>query len=212
MGKGKKEQKGKIIKLSEKEQRETEILSQRIMPKTDFEKIIEHDKLYYNTLNQALEFNLVKQDVFGKTCQELIAKQSRDTIAENIQILTDWADTQVKVLDYQAKLRIQQKLIEDKETHFKNVFMPQFTKESAEAKENFKETYAKVKGFLDVNDEGYEDILKKMVYELTWWEKCNKEQKANEEYLIQIYKPLKRLVSAYEDRTKELEENSKYSK
>jgi hypothetical protein len=36
MGKGKKEQKGKIIKLSEKEQRETEILSQRIMPKTDF--------------------------------------------------------------------------------------------------------------------------------------------------------------------------------
>jgi hypothetical protein len=51
-----------------------------------------------------------------------------------------------------------------------------------------------------------------MVYELTWWEKCNKEQKANEEYLIQIYKPLKRLVSAYEDRTKELEENSKYSK
>ena len=90
--------------------------------------------------------------------------------------------------------------------------MPQFTKESAEAKENFKETYAKVIGFLDVNDEGYEDILKKMVYELTWWEKCNKEQKANEEYLIQIYKPLKRLVSAYEDRTKELEENSKYSK
>jgi hypothetical protein len=211
MGKGKKEQKGKIIKLSEKEQRETEILSQRIMPKTDFEKIIEHDKLYYNTLNQALEFNLVKQDVLGKTCQELIAKQTRDAIADNILLLSDWADTQVKVLDYQAKLRIQQKLIEDKETHFKNVFMPQFTKESAEAKENFKETYAKVKRFLDVNDEGYEDILKKMVYELTWWEKCNKEQKDNEEYLIQIYKPLKRLVSAYEDRTKELEENSKYT-
>jgi hypothetical protein len=203
---------GKVIKLSEKEQKETEILSKRIMPKTDFEKIIEHDKLYYNTLNQALEFNIVKQDILGKTCQELIAKQTRDAIANNIQLLTDWADTQVKVLDYQAKLRIQQKLIEDKETHFKNVFMPQFEKESKEAKENFEETQNKVKECLDGKTEGYEDILNKMLYELTWWEKCNKEQKANEEYLIQIYKPLKRLVSAYADRTKEIEENSKYTK
>jgi hypothetical protein len=40
---------GKVVKLSEKEQNETEILSKRIMPKTDFEKVIEHDKMYYNT-------------------------------------------------------------------------------------------------------------------------------------------------------------------
>ena len=204
--------KGKVIKLSEKEQKETEILSQRIMPKTDFEKIIEHDKLYYNTLNQALEFNVVKQDVLGKTCQELIAKQTRESIANNIQMLTDWADTQVKVLDYQAKLRIQQKLIEDKETHFKNVFMPQFEKESKEANENFQDTYKQIKKLLNEGAEGYDDILRKMVYEVTWWEKCTKEQKSNSEYLIQIYKPLKRLLSAYKDRTKEIEENSKYSK
>lgn len=204
--------KGKVIKLSEKEQKETEILSQRIMPKTDFEKIIEHDKLYYNTLNQALEFNVVKQDVLGKTCQELIAKQTRESIANNIQMLTDWADTQVKVLDYQAKLRIQQKLIEDKETHFKNVFMPQFEKESKEANENFQDTYKQIKKLLNEGAEGYDDILRKMVYEVTWWEKCTKEQKSNSEYLIQIYKPLKRLLSAYNDRTKEIEENSKYSK
>ena len=204
--------KGKVIKLSEKEQKETEILSQRIMPKTDFEKIIEHDKLYYNTLNQALEFNVVKQDVLGKTCQEVIAKQTRESIANNIQMLTDWADTQVKVLDYQAKLRIQQKLIEDKETHFKNVFMPQFEKESKEANENFQDTYKQIKKLLNEGAEGYDDILRKMVYEVTWWEKCTKEQKSNSEYLIQIYKPLKRLLSAYNDRTKEIEENSKYSK
>jgi hypothetical protein len=203
---------GKVIKLSEKEQKETEILSQRIMPKTDFEKVIEHDKLYYNTLNQALEFNLVKQDILGKECQKLIANQTKESIEANIDKLTDWADTQVKVLDYQGKLRIQQKLIEDKETHFKNVFMPQFTKEASEANENFKATYDKVKELLKAGEEGYEDILKKMVYESTWWEKCNKEQKANEEYLIQIYKPLKRLLSAYEDRKKEIEENSKYTK
>ena len=200
----------KTIKLSEKEQRETEILSKRIMPKTDFEKVIEHDKLYYNTLNQALEFNIVKQDILGKTCQKLLANQTKDSIEANINLLTDWAETQLKVLDMQGKLRIQQKLIEDKETHFHNVFMPQFTKESKEANENFKQTFKKVKELLQTEGEGYEDILKKMVYELTWWEKCNKEQQANEEFLIQIYKPLKRLISAYQDRTKEIEENNKY--
>lgn len=200
----------KVIKLSEKEQKETEVLSKRIMPKTDFEKIIEHDKLYYNTLNQALEFNTIKQDILGKKCQDLLSRQTRELIVNNIDMLTDWSETQVKILDMQGKLRIQQKLIEDKETHFNNVFMPQFNKESKEAKENFKETHKKVKDAIKDNAEGYEDILKKMVYELTWWEKCSKEQQANDEFLIQIYKPLKRLLSAFEDRKKEIAENAKY--
>jgi hypothetical protein len=203
---------GKVVKLSEKEQNETEILSKRIMPKTDFEKVIEHDKLYYNTLNQALEFNLIKQDILSKTCQKIIAKQTKDSIEANIDVLTEWAENQVKVLDYQGKLRIQQKLIEDKETHFKNVFMPQFTKEATEANENSKEVFEKVKVCLDENKEEYKDILHKMTYELAWWNKCSKEQQKNEEFLIQIYKPLKRLLSAYEDKTKEIAENSKYTK
>jgi 16S rRNA A1518/A1519 N6-dimethyltransferase RsmA/KsgA/DIM1 with predicted DNA glycosylase/AP lyase activity len=200
----------KTIKLSEKEQKETEILSKRIMPKTDFEKVIEHDKMYYNTLNQALEFNIVKQDILGKKCQMIIANQTKNLIEENINLLTDWAETQLKVLDMQGKLRIQQKLIEDKETHFKNVFMPQFNKESKEANDNFKQTFKKVRELLQTDGEGYEDILKKMVYEISWWDKCNKEQQANDEFLIQIYKPLKRLISAYEERTKEIAENNKY--
>jgi hypothetical protein len=203
---------GKVVKLSEKEQKETEILSKRIMPKTDFEKVIEHDKLYYNTLNQALEFNLVKQDIMNKTSQKIIAKQTKDSIEANINLLTEWAETQVKILDFQGKLRIQQKLIEDKETHFKNVFMPQFTKEASEANENSKEVFEKVKVCIDENKEEYKDILHKMTYELAWWNKCSKEQQKNEEFLIQIYKPLKRLLSAYEDKTKELTENSKYTK
>ena len=200
----------KIIKLTENEKKETEILSKRIMPKTDFEKVIEHDKLYYNTLNQALEFNLVRQDILGSLCQKLIANQTKESIEENIDMLTDWAETQLKVLDYQGKLRIQQKLIDDKETHFKNVFMPQFLKESKEAKENFKQVFKKVRELLQTEGKGFEDILKKMVYELSWWEKCSKEQQANEEFLIQIFKPLKRLLSAYEDRAKEIAENDKY--
>ena len=200
----------KTIKLSAKEEKETEILSKRIMPKTDFEKVIEHDKLYYNTLNQALEFNIVKQDILGKKCQMILANQTKKLIEENINLLTEWAETQVKVLDIQGKLRIQQKLIEDKETHFKNVFMPQFNKEAKEAKENSKALFDKVQNCYDEEREDMKDILHKMSYELAWWNKCSDEQQKNEEFLIQIYKPLKRLVSAYEDKVKELEENAKY--
>ena len=203
---------GKIVKLSEKEQRETEILSKRIMPKTDFEKVIEHDKLYFNTLNQALEFNLIKQDILSKTCQKIIANQTKESIEANINVLTEWAENQVKVLDFQGKLRIQQKLIEDKETHFKNVFMPQFEKESKEAKENSKALFDKVQNCYDEEREDMKDILHKMSYELGWWNKCSEEQQKNEEFLIQIYKPLKRLVSAYEDKAKEIAENAKYTK
>lgn len=200
----------KTIKLSAKEEKETEILSKRIMPKTDFEKVIEHDKLYFNTLNQALEFNIVKQDILGKKCQMILANQTKKLIEENINLLTEWAETQVKVLDMQGKLRIQQKLIEDKETHFKNVFMPQFNKEAKEAKENSKALFDKVQNCYDEEREDMKDILHKMSYELAWWNKCSDEQQKNEEFLIQIYKPLKRLVSAYEDKVKELEENAKY--
>ena len=202
---------GKVVKLSEKEQKETEILSKRIMPKTDFEKVIEHDKLYFNTLNQALEFNLIKQDILSKTCQKIIANQTKESIEANINVLTEWAENQVKVLDFQGKLRIQQKLIEDKETHFKNVFMPQFEKESKEAKENSKALFDKVQNCYDEEREDMKDILHKMSYELGWWNKCSEEQQKNEEFLIQIYKPLKRLLSAYEDKAKEIAENSKYT-
>lgn len=200
----------KIIQLTEKEQKETQILSKRIMPKTDFEKVIEHDKMYFNTLNQALEFNIVKQDILGKTCQQLLATQTKDSIEKNINLLADWAETQLKVLDMQGKLRIQQKLIEDKETHFENVFMPQFIKEASEANKHSKATFDKVAEIIEANKEEYKEIIHKMIYELTWWNKCSEEQQKNEEFLIQIYKPLKRLLSAYEEKTKELAENEKY--
>ena len=132
-------------KLTDKQEKETEILSKRIMPKTDFLKVVEHDKLYYNTLNQALEMNIIKQDILGKKCQVIIAKQKREEIVENINMLCEWSETQVKVLDMKGKLSIQRKLIDDKEIHYKNVFLPQFERESKEASKNYKTTISNVK-------------------------------------------------------------------
>lgn len=204
--------KGKVVELSKKQQKETEILANRIMPKTDFEKIIEHDKLYYNTLNQALEFNIIKQDILGKKCERILANQTRESIIENINLLCDWAETQVKVLDMKGKVRIQQKLVEDKEIHFENVFMPQFNKELEEATKNYVETIKTARELSELNKEYFEDITEKLIYELTWWDKTNAEQKKNEEYIIQIYKPLKRLINAYRQKEEAQKESEKYSK
>lgn len=186
-------------KLSKKEQKETEILANRIMPKTDFQKVIEHDKVYYNTMNQALEFNLVKQDVLGKECQKILKKQSRELIIEKIDTLVDWAETQVKVLDLKGKLRIQQKLVEDKEMHFENIFLPQFEKEVKEAKKNIVATIKKAREFCKNNREGVESIKSKLLFELSWWDKCSSDKQKNDEYILQVYKPLNRLLNAYDN-------------
>jgi hypothetical protein len=203
---------GKIVELSKKQEKETEILANRIMPKTDFEKVIEHDKLYFNTLNQALEFNVVKQDILGKQCQRILANQTRELVTENINLLCEWAETQVKVLDMKGKLRIQQKLVEDKEIHFENVFMPQFNKELEEASKNYVQTIKDARELMKLNREYFEEINEKLVYELSWWDKTTAEQKLNDEYIIQIYKPLKRLINAYRQKEELQKESTKYSK
>ena len=197
-------------KLTDKEKKETEILSERIMPKTDFLKVMEHDKLYYNTLNQALEFNVIKQDILGEKCQEIIRKNDRDLIINNIDKLCDWAETQVKVLDMKGKSSIQRKLIDDKQTHYDNVFLPQFKRESKEALKNYKNTIKVAKDITKTKGKEFASICDKINFELSWWNKCSAEKQKNEEYIVQIYKPLKRLESAYEKRKKELEDDKKF--
>ena len=186
-------------KLSKVKEKETEVLANRIMPKTDFLKVIEHDKLYYNTMNQALEFNMIKQDILANKCKPILANQTREKMIKHINVLTEWAAVQVKVLDLKGKLRIQHKLVEDKELHFENVFLPQFNKELEEAKENVDAILKQAREFLKNDRDGVESIKDKINYELTWWDKCSKEQQKNEEYLVQIYKPLKRILNAHDN-------------
>jgi hypothetical protein len=191
---------GKAIKLDKQKQKETEILANRIMPKTDFEKVIEHDKLYFNTLKEALDFNIIKRDVLAKESEKVLKNQTEENIMKNIPLLTEWADTKLKILDLQGKLRVQQTLVDDKIMHFENVFLPQFEKESKEAKENLENALIKANQIVEANEEYFEEICSKLVYELTWWDKVPSERKTNEEFMVQIYKPLKRLISAWEQK------------
>ena len=199
-----------MSKLKKHQEKETDVLSKRIMPKTDFLKVIEHDKLYYNTLEKALEFNVIKQDILGKKCQEVLANQTKEGITNNINTLVDWAETQVKVLDLKAKVTIQRKLIDDKETHFDNVFLPQFNKEKEEAVKNLKETLKEAKEKLKSKRTELSDIIEKIKYELRWWDKATVKDKNNDEYKIEIYKPLKRLISAFDKKESELKQLERY--
>ena len=192
--------KTKMKNLSNTQEKETDILAKRILPKTDFLKVIEHDKLYYNTLKEALDFNIIKRDILTKETEKVLKNQTEQIIIENIPLLTEWADTKLKTLDLQGKLRVQQTLVDDKIMHFDNVFMPQFEKEIKDSKENFDKTFKKANEILELNEDFAKEIIDKINYELVWWSKVDATNKKNEEYVLQIYKPLKRLVSKYNEK------------
>ena len=192
--------KTKMKNLSNKQEKETDILAKRILPKTDFLKVIEHDKLYYNTLKEALDFNIIKRDILTKETEKVLKNQTEQIIIDNIPLLTEWAETKLKTLDLQGKLRVQQTLVDDKIMHFDNVFMPQFEKEVKDSKENFDKTITKANEIVKLNEDFAKEIIDKINYELVWWSKVDATNKKNEEYVLQIYKPLKRLVSKYNEK------------
>ena len=192
--------KTKMKNLSNKQEKETDILAKRILPKTDFLKVIEHDKLYYNTIKEALDFNIIKRDILTKETEKVLKNQTEQIIIDNIPLLTEWAETKLKTLDLQGKLRVQQTLVDDKIMHFDNVFMPQFEKEVKDSKENFDKTIKKANEIVKLNEDFAKEIIDKINYELVWWSKVDATNKKNEEYVLQIYKPLKRLVSKYNEK------------
>jgi hypothetical protein len=205
-----------MIKKNKGLEKATEVMAKRIMPKTDFEAVIEHDKLYWNTLNQHFEFMSVKSDILGQKAMKVLQNQTKESIAENIGLLTEWTETRVACLDLKGKLRIQEKLIEDKTTHFENIFLPQFNKEVKECKDNWEETYNKSKGLLtelaktkDL-DKRLKSLVQKIHFEHSWWKKVSDKDKKNEEFLVQIYKPLKRLNSAYDKIQEEIKKEEKF--
>lgn len=185
------------------QEKTTDILANRMLPKRDFEKVIEHDKVYANSLNKHIEFLTIKNDILGKKSQEVLANQTREGIVKNIDTLCGWTESHIQLLDYTAKQRIQQKLVDDKVNHFENVFLPQYNKEIKESEENFNTTLKLAQDRADKKEKGFEELLSKINMELTWWGKVDLKTKANEEIKLQLYKPLKRLNSAYDRLEKE---------
>lgn len=199
---------GKEIKLQTEEQKhERNMMAGRILPKRDFKKVLEHDKIYANTLSHWLEFMTIKQDILSKKCEKHLnpTTQTRDGIIDNIDMLCEFGETRVSCLDITAKVRIQNKLVEDKINHYENVFMPQYKKEVKEMNEGFDKYMKRAEDLIAVKDVPYlhHEITEKTKLELDWWNHLKSSQRKEDEYKLLIFKPLKRLINALDG----LEEN-----
>lgn len=180
-------------------------LANRVMPKRDHMKVIEHDRVYLTSLKDLFAYLAIEIDVLGEESGKILAKQDNQEIRKNIATIRRWEEAKVEALDLQAKIQIQEKLINDKQMHFENVFMPQWEKEVAETRENFTETFSRATtlNLSPIKPEGSEKILKAIDDELYWFNALTEEEKKDEEYMWQVYKPLKRLLGAYDDLTEE---------
>jgi len=192
---------------TEQSKKQRKMMAGRILPKRDFQKVLEHDKIYANTLSQWLEFLTIKQDILGKKCEKHLnpKTQTRDGIINNIDTLCEFGKTRVECLDLTAKLRIQNKLVEDKINHYENVFMPQYKREIEEMQEGFDKYMDRAIELISVKDVPHlhHEITEKTKQELDWWNHLEASQRKEDEYKLLIFKPLKRLINALDG----LEEN-----
>jgi len=184
-----------------------------LLPKRDFLAMMEHDKTYYTAMEQELEYKVIKVDILSKKVKPVVASQDRNKIIANINDMCDFAETQRELYDLKGKLLSQSKLIEDKQNHYDYVFLPQYKKELKECNENFEKTLKRVKEISSMGmiiGEEYKDIIDKILFEIEVYDCLDTKQQSDEEYQLNSYKPMKRLISAYDKKVEEMEEKQKY--
>jgi len=189
-------------------------IADAVLPRRDFEAMMTHDKTYYGGLEVELEYKMIKVDILRKKVKPIVDSKDRNRVISNINDLCDFAETQRQLYDIKGKLLSQSKLIEDKQNHYDYVFLPQYEKELKECKENFKKTLKKVKEISTMGmmlGEEYKDIIEKILFELEVFDCLDKKQRDNEEYKLNSYKPMKRLIAAYGKKVEEMEEKKKYA-
>jgi|TARA_R110000822_G_scaffold18590_4_gene61310 hypothetical protein len=188
--------------------------SNAILPKRDFEAMMTHDKTYYTAMDLELEYKMIKLDILSKKVKPIVESKDIKKITSNINDMCDFAEIQRDLYDIKGKLISQAKLVEDKQNHYDFVFLPQYKEELKESNKNFEDTLIKAKNIstmLMIAGEEYKEIIEKILFELEVYDCLDEKQKSNEEYLLNCYKPMKRLIGAYEKKVKEVEENKKYA-
>jgi hypothetical protein len=180
-------------------------MSGRLLPNRDYQKVITHDKIYAECLSQKLEFNIIKEDILNKKCSMILARQTKETILKNIDLLCEWANVKLICLDIKAHLNIQNRLVVDKEKHYNEVFLPQFKKELEECNKHFDSILKDCRQFVIDKPTMSEEILPKIEYELHWYDSLTESEQKEEEYKLQLYKPIRRLFQAYTKMTNNAE-------
>lgn len=175
----------------------------RLLPNKDFQRVIEHDKVYCQVLSEKLEFNTIKEDILNKKCSMVLARQTKNSIIDNIDLLCEWSETKLICLDTKGKLIAQHRLVEDKERHYDKVFLPQFKKELEECNKHFESMIKDCRQFVIDKPKMSEEILPKIKDELFWYDSLTKEEQKEDEYKLQLFKPIRRLFNAYSNLVKD---------
>ena len=196
----------KVKTLTKQEKRERQTMTKRILPLRDFNKVVEHDKIYCSTLQQRLELEVIRQDILGKKSQNILSKQTKELITNNIDLLCDWAESKQKCMDLTANIRIQERLISDKLNHYEEVFLPQYKRECEEMHKEFDEMLSDINSAIKKKEKWGVELVHKLKLELLWYEDLKKEEQEDEEYKLLFYKPCKRLLKAYKNLELESEE------
>ena len=194
----------------ESRKREIDNIRKSPLPKRGFGEFIEHDKTYRNAIQELLEHTAIKLDVLSKKCEAV--PKTREAIAKNIDMLCEFHKTKIELFDLKAKLFSIANLITDKENHFNYVFLPQYEKEIKESNEKLKDTLAQVRDIVSKKDHNdlHTPVLRKMETELEAYDGLDKKERQDEERQLHLYKPLKRLLAAYNKTQNEIEEIEKY--
>ena len=175
----------------------------RLLANKDFQNVIAHDKVYCQALSEKLEFHTIKENILNQKCSMILARQTKEAIMKNINLLCEWSETKLICLDTKAHIVIQNRLIEDKERHYNSIFLPQHQKELEESKKHFESMIKDCRQFVIDKPKMSEEILPKIVAELYWFDNLSKEEQKEEEHKLQVFKPIRRLFNAYNNLVKD---------
>jgi len=156
-------------------------------PKGDFKQVIENDKAYLQSLKNVIQAGAVKLNKYVKDGRE-----------------ADYscAKLQIEMLDFVAKMKVQENIIQDKEQHYFNIFLPKYENELKEASENFEAEMGLINTILETDKSELEGkslkIYQAIEHEIEKYNEYKKVYGNEVEYKRQMYLMFKRLRTAYE--------------
>ena len=188
---------------------EAQRIKSKPLAKRDFKTLLEHDKSYSEALRQELEHKVVKLDILSGKCQGV--PDTKEGTIENIDLLTECSSLKREIYDLKAKLFTLLQFVDDKEQHYLYVFLPQYNKELKESKAKIKPLLTKCRAIIkEKKDDLHSEVREKMRFEIKVFDSLDEAERKDEERQLNLYKPLKRLLGAYNKVEKDVLEAEQY--
>lgn len=182
----------------------TATMNDRVLPIKNFKDVIEHDKIYLGTL-QSLQAHLTLYE--RKLKARLMPLRNKEAeVIKNIKDFVELDRISIEMFKIRGKIQAHNTLINDKIFHYENIALPQFEKECKDMENGeFEKYFAKagtIANAIEIvktdDSEKLEQIKGEISDELYWWKKLDTELHTDKEYMLVLFKAIKRLVNTYD--------------